>query len=139
MQKLTSESVRIIPRGRLKHPVSLNLASINMYKVKKRLSNASQIAYLPPLMGKYQSVSDNRFQSESGVLIEIQRFYSEKPNSAKYSIVRISPNGDKKRLSGLFPTSKPLVYSFDIKSTTGRKYYIIEFDKYYKSCEVKLV
>lgn len=124
--------------GESKHLTALNIAYTSMTATKKRLGIVSKIAYQRPLRGKYQSVSDNRFKSESGTLIEIQRFYSAKPTSARYSIIRISPNGERERLSGLFPTSNPLAYSFDIKDGVNRQYYIIEFDKYYKTCEVRL-
>jgi hypothetical protein len=124
--------------GEPKQLTALNTAYTNMTATKERLGKVSKIAYQRPLRGKYQSVSDNRFKSESGTLIEIQRFYSDKPTSARYSIIRISPNGERERLSGLFATSNPLAYSFDIKHGVDRQYYIIEFDKYYKTCEVRL-
>lgn len=123
--------------GEPKHLTALNIAYTKMNTTRERLGKVSKIAYQRPLRGKYQSVSDNRFKSESGTLIEIQRFYSDKPNSAKYSIIRISSNGDRERLSGLFPTSHPLAYSFDVKDGADKQYYIIEFDKYYKTCEVR--
>lgn len=109
-----------------------------MTSTREKVRSASKTAYLPPLIGNYRLLADSRFKSKNGSEIEIQRFYSKKPSASKYSIIRISPSGERERLSGIFPTSNPLAYSFDLKDRGNRQYYIIEFDKYYKTAEVRL-
>jgi len=109
-----------------------------MIKSASKGRNVHRILYQPSIRGKYQSIGDSKFKSESGITISVERFYSDKPSSAKYQLIQHLPDGNRQRLSGLFATSNPLMYSFDIRRDSGvRDYYTITFNGDYSEAEVK--
>lgn len=99
---------------------------------------AHRVLYQPSIRGKYHQVGDNKFTSDSGITISIERFYSDKNTSSKYQLIQHLPHGQRQRLSGLFSTSNPLMYSFDVRSESGkRSFYTITFNSDYTEAEVK--
>jgi hypothetical protein len=74
----------------------------------------------------YKRISAGMYQNETGDKLEVKavnRQYSGTIKKPKYFLSRFNPSKKKfDYISGLFKTSKPLIFSYDIRDQLGVKY-----------------